>query len=133
MPPNSARIRRRGPSAARVSRERATAPARHAAAAGEPNVSDELLAVSSLSRALAGDASLADVRRAQLDDGSSGPALRVDGIFLPDEQHDRLRRYAAGATRRLRGLRASPGTASPDGSRSTGGRRSTRNPHSISA
>ena len=94
------------------SRERATAPAvAQAATAPESNVSEEVLGVSSLARALGGEASLADAGALSWMMLKQVLPCSSMGLFVPDQQHDTVVGcYAAGSHAGLiRGLRASPG------------------------
>jgi putative nucleotidyltransferase with HDIG domain len=93
-------------------RERATAPAvLPAAAAPESNVSEEVLGVSSLARALGGEASLADAGALSWMMLKQVLPCSSMGLFVPDERHDTVVGcYAAGSHAALiRGLQASPG------------------------
>jgi putative nucleotidyltransferase with HDIG domain len=93
-------------------RERATAPAvLPAAVAPESNVSEEVLGVSSLARALGGEASLADAGALSWMMLKQVLPCSSMGLFVPDERHDTVVGcYAAGSHAALiRGLQASPG------------------------
>jgi putative nucleotidyltransferase with HDIG domain len=94
------------------SRERAPAlSAVPAPAAAEPNASGEVLGVSSLARALAGEANLADAGALSWMMLKQVLPCTSMGLFVPEERNDTVVGcYAAGShTGLIRSLRASPG------------------------
>ena len=94
------------------SRERAPAlSAVPAPAAAEPNASGEVLGVSSLARALAGEANLADAGALSWMMLKQVLPCTSMGLFVPEERNDTVVGcYAAGSHAGLiRSLRASPG------------------------
>ena len=94
-----------------------------------------MLAVTSLARALAGDASLSDVGALSWMMLKQVLPCASMGLFVPDEQNDRvIGGYAAGSHAGLiRGLEAVQVTGSSAGWPGIAGRRSTRNRRSTSA